>query len=65
MYNIPQEMIDEFNKEMKARSQYKDIEFAHESMDTLMCDTLENLDSETVFGLLYRHINGTHKIKMR
>jgi len=25
MYNIPQEMIDEFNKEMKARSQYKDM----------------------------------------
>lgn len=43
MYNIPQEMIDEFNKEMKARSQYDDIEFAHESMDTLMCDTLEKL----------------------
>lgn len=28
MYNIPQEMIDEFNKEMKARSQYDDIKFA-------------------------------------
>jgi hypothetical protein len=43
MYNIPQEMIDEFNKEMKTRSQYDGIEFAHESMDALMCDTLEKL----------------------
>lgn len=43
MYNIPQEMIDEFNKEMKARSQYKSVKFAHESMDTLMCETLEKL----------------------
>lgn len=43
MYNIPQEMIDKFNEEMKVRSRYKDIEFSHESMDTLMCDTLEKL----------------------
>ena len=46
MYNIPQEMIDEFNKEMKVRSQYKDIKFAHESMDSLMCGTLEKLGFE-------------------
>lgn len=46
MYNIPKEMIDEFNKEMKTRSQYKDIEFAHESMDSLMCGTLEKLGFE-------------------
>lgn len=62
MYNIPQEMIDEFNKEMKARSQHDDIEFAHESMDTLMCDTLENSVLAMAFGLLCRRINGTHKI---
>nr|DAM97941.1 MAG TPA: hypothetical protein [Caudoviricetes sp.] len=35
MYNIPQEM--------KVRSQYKSVKFAHESMDTLMCETLEKL----------------------
>lgn len=43
MYNIPQEMIDEFNKEMKDCSQCKSIVSAHESMDALMCDTLGKL----------------------
>nr|DAN37350.1 MAG TPA: hypothetical protein [Caudoviricetes sp.] len=43
MYNIPQEMIDEFNKEMKVRSEYKSVKFAHESMDALMCEILEKL----------------------
>lgn len=43
MYNIPQEMIDEFNEEMKDRSQCGDTELAHEFMDAFMCDTLEKL----------------------
>ena len=46
MYNIPKEMIDEFNKEMKARSQYKDIKFAHKTIHSLMCGTLEKLGFE-------------------
>ena len=56
MYNIPQEMIDEFNKEMKARSQYKDIEFAHESMGIPMCDTIKKLGfGDGVWAFMQTH----------
>lgn len=47
MYNIPQEIIDEFNKKMKyiSENQWR-TEDAHIEMDDVMCDTLRNLGFE-------------------
>lgn len=47
MYNIPQEMIDEFNEKMKyiVENQWR-INDAHIEMDAVMCHTLENLGFE-------------------
>lgn len=47
MYNIPQEMIDEFNEKMKyiAENQWR-IEDAHIEMDGVMCDILKKLGFE-------------------
>jgi hypothetical protein len=47
MYNIPQEMIDEFNKEMKhiSENQWR-TEDAHIEMDDVMCNTLRKLGFE-------------------
>lgn len=44
MYNIPQEMIDEFNKKIKyiAENQWRTVD-AHMEMDAVMCNTLEKL----------------------
>lgn len=44
MYNIPQEIIDEFNKKMKyiSENQWR-TEDAHIEMDDVMCDTLKKL----------------------
>ena len=44
MYNIPQEMIDEFNEKMKyiSENQWR-TEDAHIEMDDVMCDALKNL----------------------
>lgn len=44
MYNIPQEMIDEFNEKMKyiSENQWR-IDESHIEMDTVMCYTLEKL----------------------
>ena len=44
MYNIPQEMIDEFNEKMKyiSENQWR-IDESHIEMDTVMCHTLEKL----------------------
>lgn len=45
MYNIPQEMIDEFNKKMYDISNNRDYKTGdrHISMDVLMGDTLKEL----------------------
>ena len=44
MYNIPQEMIDEFNEKMKyiSENQWR-TEDAHIEMDDAMCYTLKKL----------------------
>lgn len=44
MYNIPQEVIDEFNEKMKyiAENQWNTAD-AHMEMDAVMCNTLEKL----------------------
>ena len=44
MYNIPQEIIDEFNEKMKyiSENQWR-TEDAHIEMDDVMCDTLKKL----------------------
>lgn len=47
MYNIPQEIIDEFNKKMKYISENQwHTEDAHIEMDDVMCDTLRKLGFE-------------------
>lgn len=44
MYNIPQEMIDEFNEEMLLNGKYGgSIANRHETMDNIMCDFLRDL----------------------
>ena len=65
MYNIPQEMIDEFNEKMKyiSENQWR-TEDAHIEMDDVMCNTLKNLDLEKVLKFLRIPKNGTHKIKV-
>lgn len=47
MYNIPQEIIDEFNKKMKyiSENQWR-TEDAHIEMDNVMCNTLRKLGFE-------------------
>lgn len=47
MYNIPQEMIDEFNEKMKhiSENQWR-TEDAHIEMDNVMCNTLRKLGFE-------------------
>lgn len=47
MYNIPQEMIDEFNEKMKhiSENQWR-TEDAHIEMDDVMCDTLRKFGFE-------------------
>lgn len=47
MYNIPQEIIDEFNKKMKyiSENQWR-TEDAHIEMDDVMCNTLRKLGFE-------------------
>lgn len=47
MYNIPQEIIDEFNKKMKyiSENQWR-TEDAHIEMDDVMCNTLKKLGFE-------------------
>lgn len=44
MYNIPQEIIDEFNEKMKyiSENQWR-TEDAHIEMDDVMCNTLKKL----------------------
>lgn len=47
MYNIPQEMIDEFNEKMKhiSENQWRTGD-AHIEMDGVMCNTLRKLGFE-------------------
>lgn len=47
MYNIPQKIIDEFNKKMKhiSENQWR-TEDAHIEMDDVMCNTLRKLGFE-------------------
>lgn len=56
MYNIPQEMIDEFNKEMYDISNNRDYqtESRHISMDVLMGDTLKKLGFGDGVSIFYQ-----------